>query len=125
MAYGAAAEKHCHVGLSFRGNMTETPYVYVFIRKDIPLADQLVQVGHVCLLAGKVFGHPDNTHVILLQLNDQAHLVNTFWELEVLSKIKCVNFYEPDDEMGFTAISTQPIYGKDREKLKEYHLWTP
>jgi len=29
-----------------------TPYVYVLVRQDIPLADQIVQVGHICLEAG-------------------------------------------------------------------------
>ena len=27
-------------------------YVYVLVRKDIPIADQVVQTGHACLAAG-------------------------------------------------------------------------
>jgi hypothetical protein len=29
-----------------------TPYMYVLVRQDLPLADQMVQVGHVCFEAG-------------------------------------------------------------------------
>lgn len=50
-------------------------YNYVFVRKDIPLADQLVQVGHVCLEAGSSFGPASGTpFMVLLEVKDSEHL---------------------------------------------------
>lgn len=105
--------------------MAETPYMYVFVRKDLPLVDQMVQVGHVCHRAGWLYSFSENTHLILLQVKNEEQLEDIKWELIFDKHIACIGFYEPDDNMGYTAIATQPIYGKDREKLKEYHLWTP
>lgn len=53
------------------------PYVYCFVRTDIPIADQIVQVGHACIEAGKRFQHPDNTHLVLLNMPNQDKLVDT------------------------------------------------
>lgn len=100
-----------------------TPYVYVFVRTDIPLADQLVQTGHVCIDAGKAFGHPEGTHLVLCGLRDSG-------ELEKLEKklnkkmINYIKFWEPDDEMGYTAVATEVIYGKTREAFAKYSLWS-
>lgn len=32
--------------------MNSNTYAYVIVRQDIPLADQMVQVGHACYEAG-------------------------------------------------------------------------
>jgi hypothetical protein len=82
-------------------------YNYVFVRKDIPLADQLVQVGHVCLEAGTILGPASGTpSMVLLQLNNLEHLKETKVYLEC-NGIKFTVFNEPDDNMGETAICTE------------------
>ncbi len=53
------------------------PYLYCFIRTDISTADQIVQVGHACIEAGKRFQYPENTHLILFEVKSQQKLVET------------------------------------------------
>jgi hypothetical protein len=32
-------------------------------------------------------------------------------------------FFEPDYEMGYTAICSEPVYGEDRKLFKKFKLW--
>lgn len=50
-------------------------YNFVFVRKDIPLADQLVQVGHVCMKAGMEYGTPaTEPSMVLIEIENVAEL---------------------------------------------------
>jgi len=47
------------------------------IRTDIPLANQIVQVGHVCVEAGNQFTQPDKpSHLVLLRVASQDRLLD-------------------------------------------------
>ena len=97
-------------------------YNYVFIRKDIPIADQIVQVGHVCLEAGSKFGPANSPSLVLLEVRDSQHLQEVKEYLD--SKlIDFVVFYEPDDNMGETAICTTYVDKRERKHFKHYTLW--
>lgn len=100
----------------------ETQYVYVFIRTDIPLPDQLVQVGHVCLEAGAIFCPPSACHLVLLSLETREELLQTE-NLMREHKIRFQTFWEPDDDMFETAICTEPINGDLRKIFRQYKLW--
>jgi hypothetical protein len=101
-----------------------TPYVYVFVRTDIPLADQSVQVAHVCLEAGNRFSQPENpSHLVLLAVSSQARLLDTASKID-LTGHPYVIFFEPDHDLGFTAICTGPLAGKLRRLFRRYPLWT-
>ncbi len=95
-------------------------YSYVFVRTDIPLADQIVQVGHACLEAGNKFGK--SGYLIVLQVRSQDRLLEALEHVEQ-HDIKSVLFYEPDDEMGYTAFCTQTVVGEQRKYFKKYKLW--
>ena len=32
-------------------------------------------------------------------------------------------FHEPDNNMGYTAIATEPIYGKDRKFFRKFKMY--
>lgn len=100
------------------------PYIYVFVRKDIPLVDQVVQVGHICSEAGREFEYEDHSNLILLQVENLEELEKTMVYLN-LCGIDHRWFNEPDDNLGYTSIATEPLFGKDRDFLKNYKLWTP
>ena len=51
------------------------PYVYVFIRTDLNLAQQIVQTGHVCQESGAKFGCPTNCHLVLLSCKNEHDLL--------------------------------------------------
>lgn len=97
-------------------------YIYTLVRKDIPIADQLVQTGHACLEAGYAFPTKTKCNLVLLELEDLDHLQNT---VELLQKknIQFITFTEPDDNMGLTAICTEPIFGNRRKVLQKFKLW--
>lgn len=50
-------------------------HFYVFVRQDISVADQVCQVAHACVEAGKRFGHPESTNLVLLSVKDKAALL--------------------------------------------------
>lgn len=54
--------------------MPESGHVYVFVRRDLPLADQMVQVAHVCLEAGQAFCVPRHCPLVLLEVADEPAL---------------------------------------------------
>ena len=106
--------------------MNETPYTYTFIRKDIPLVQQSVQIGHAALEAGFKFEKPKETsYLIVLEVEDQTELRNA---AHVLCErdIDFHMFYEPDNQMGFSAICTRPIYeNRERNIFKRWKLYNP
>jgi hypothetical protein len=95
----------------------------VFVRTDIPIPNQLVQVGHACLEAGNRFAHPEGPcHLVLFAVRSEARLLDAAAWLNAAG-IKCVTFFEPDDGLGYTAISTEPVVGPTRRLLKRFNLW--
>ena len=103
--------------------MEELPkYFYVFVRQDIPLADQLCQVAHACLAAGKRFRHPNHTNLVLLSVPDLPALK----EVEdrcVKHQVGYFINFEPDDDMQETSIATEPVAGERRRLFSQYRLW--
>lgn len=99
-------------------------HFYVFIRTDIPLADQMCQVAHAAALAGKWFQLPNNCNLVLLQVKDKPSLLAAADRLAETGIKFAVNL-EPDDDMGETAIATQSIGAEQRKALSSYPLWRP
>lgn len=94
----------------------------MFIRTDIPIADQMVQVGHVCYEAGLKFNANPHTYLVLCSVHNEKEL------LAVEESLGCHNieshkFYEPDDDMGYTALCSEPINGAKRKLFRKYRLW--
>ncbi|MFT3891394.1 MAG: hypothetical protein QM730_07145 [Anaerolineales bacterium] len=95
------------------------------MRKDIPHADQIVQIGHACLEGGFQFKRPDETiHLVVVGIESEKHLLATLERIG-LKGIRFVVFHEPDDEMGFTAACTQPLSATHRREFRDFPLWEP
>jgi len=56
-------------------HQNKPPYIYIFVRQDIPLADQIVQTGHSCQESGAKFGCPENCHLVLLSCKNEHDLL--------------------------------------------------
>lgn len=103
-------------------------YVYSIIRKDIPLADQIVQTAHSAFHAGETTQHleilpnQDIPSLVLLQVDNEE-------QLQALSKklkekdIVHSKFFEPDDNLGYTSITTVPVTDEQRKVFSNYRLW--
>jgi hypothetical protein len=100
----------------------ELPYTYVFIRSDLSYAQQIVQASHATLEAGFKFDQPaEISRIVLFPLNNEKQLFDRARHLRE-NGIEHVMFYEPDIEQ-YTAISTAPIFGADREALMEFSTY--
>jgi hypothetical protein len=100
-------------------------HAYILVRNDIPLADQIVQAAHACLEAGFKFPKPGATvNLVLLCVESESQLLAALEEIR-LRGIQFVQFYEPDDDMGFTAACTEPLKDVYRREFRRLPLWTP
>jgi hypothetical protein len=85
------------------------PYTYVLVREDIALEQQMVQACHAALEAGFAFDAPPTTSsLIVCTVPDKEALLAA---RERLSRygIRTEMFFEPDWEMGFSALATEPL----------------
>ena len=103
--------------------------VYVFVRTDLPPADQIVQVGHVCLEAGTQFPLPPACRLVVLALPDQQALIAAQDYCRERG-IRCLTFVEPDpvdagssEPMSLTALCTEPLNALKRRHLRRFPLW--
>lgn len=100
-------------------------YAYTFIRRDLPLQDQLVQACHSSMEAGSAFKEPGHIpNLILLDAKDSNHLeeISSFLDSNFIRYYK---FYEPDDQMGYTSITTEPLTPERKKKLSNFKMWRP
>jgi hypothetical protein len=98
-------------------------YTFTFIRKDLPIQHQMVQAVHSALEAGSEFKQPENvSNLVLCGAKDKYHLYEIS---ELLDKhsIKYHMFYEPDNDMGHSSITTEPLTQEKKRVLSNFQLW--
>ncbi len=101
--------------------MTEIPYVYIAVRSDMTSAQKLVQSSHAAQQSGAKFGCPDNCHMVVFEVKDQDEL-GKFCETAHGTGINYELFYEPDYNLGHTAVCTEPITGDLRLAFRKFQL---
>lgn len=95
-------------------------YTYCFIRKDIPIHAQIIQTAHACLQSDK----PKTVNsIVLFEVKNEDHLIKVNEYLKGRG-LKTYMFFEPDDDMGYTAIATEPLRGEDRTIMSRFRMWT-
>jgi hypothetical protein len=98
----------------------------VFVRQDIPLAQQIVQSNHATFEIARRLQQPQNLDetpsCIVIGVPDKTAL---FRVIEKLRKhdIQHEVFYEPDFGMGLSAVATVPLEQAQRRCLSNYRLW--
>jgi hypothetical protein len=93
------------------------------VRTDIPLADQIVQVGHACMEAGFKFPKPDPpVNLVLLCVDSESQLLEVLEGIR-LRGIRFALFHEPDEDLGFTAACTEPLENRHRREFRNLSLW--
>ena len=98
--------------------------MYTFIRTDLPIEQQIVQAAHSALEAGRDLGKPDSeSNLILLGIRDQDSLLQVAERLK-FNDIKYSLFYEPDDDCGYTSLTTEPLFDRSKRRvLSKYSLY--
>lgn len=98
------------------------PYIYTFIRDDLPYEQKIVQLGHATWEAGLVFEKPQKTaSLVLLHAKNEDDLLNIAAQLENKG-IEYVMFFETEIN-ECTAICTKPIISKERNFFKKFNLY--
>lgn len=99
-------------------------YVYVFVRQDIPLAQQIVQSNHAVLsMATLAWPHPEVIpNIIVIGVPDTAALERVQAKLRA-NAVQHFAWREPDYDFGFTAIATGILSNEQRQVLAKYRLW--
>lgn len=98
----------------------DTPFMYIFVREDLPPVVKLIQTAHVTHMAGARFGLADPdlpTHFCVFGVKNEEVLESVAWRLQE-QNYKFEMFFEPDNEIGHTAIAVQSLIGSDREWFK-------
>ncbi len=101
-------------------------YVYIFVRQDLPLAQQIVQSNHASIMmsAEAVWASMPPPSIVLIGVPDRVALLDAGRWLEE-NMIDSRWWFEPDFDYGITAIATVPIDDPDeRECLAHFKLWT-
>jgi hypothetical protein len=98
-------------------------FLYVFVRTDMPVENQIVQVAHACYDAGQRFKTDEYSHtLILLAVPDEAALLKAYAKIRS-KNIDLELFFEPDYPFGYNAACTAPISALQRRHFSQYFLW--
>lgn len=99
--------------------------IYVLIRQDISIEQQLVQSAHAAAEAGRTFYSHDHgiASLIVLSVPDQAALHAARQRL-LSHGIESELFFEPDFGMGHSALATRPLTNDERRHMRRWRLWT-
>jgi hypothetical protein len=80
-------------------------------------------VGHACLEAGFEYKKSNKViTLILLSVASEEELMVSLENIRVKG-IRCVVFYEPDHQYGFTAICTEPLQKLQRRTFCNFPMW--
>ena len=101
--------------------MSQTHY-FIFIRKDLPAAQQIIQAAHAAYEAGKLDRSETTRSLVLSETNSEAELLDIANWLDYL-EIEYIVFREPDIGNSATAIATVPLLPEQRRRLRSCKLW--
>lgn len=99
--------------------------IYIFIRQDLPLAQQLVQSNHAMFMMASMLPLSEGIPSVLLIGMPDVQALNRVTIKLTAKNIPHVVYIEPDfaNELGFTAIATRPLDCTQKEELRNYRLW--
>lgn len=96
-----------------------SPYTYVFVRRDLSVAQQIVQAAHAAMEAGRQFDGTAGTNIVLIDVADTSDLNDVAEYLDAYD-VSHVAFYEPDISQH-TALATAPLMGsRERKPLRKF-----
>lgn len=105
-------------------NRKEASYIYILIRKDLSLAQQGVQAVHAGMQAvHKHGGLKEDTRLVMLSVKNEEELL--LWKNKTdFNGLSNELFFEPDYDMGWSALATAPINHKDGKMFKKLEKWS-
>lgn len=103
--------------------MTAEPtFIYSWIRLDLPIYAQIIQHGHAMERASNLSKYLEECpNTCLFEVDDERELMAVTRYLKKHG-IEHHCFYEPDRE-EYTAISTRPVKGAERQLFRGFKLY--
>lgn len=99
-------------------------YVFVFIRQDIPVSQQIVQSNHATLSLASLYPIQGTPNIVVIGVPNEAALRRAEKKLEEF-RIPYFAWIEPDFDLGFTAITTLPLDRSEKAVLANYRVYSP
>lgn len=97
-------------------------YVYLFVRQDIPIQQQIIQSNHATLMMASIRPFEGTPNLVLIGVPDKDFLSQIEKKLSDFA-IPHYCWNEPDYDIGFSSICTAALYGEARNPLRFYSLW--
>lgn len=94
-------------------------WLYAFVRTDIPVIHQAVQLGHAVYEASCDERHPS---FVFLAVDNEEQLQKAM-SRAFYNGIDIYPFYESYLDWGLTAFAINGITKENRHLFKEYKLW--
>jgi hypothetical protein len=91
----------------------------------LAIEDQICQSAHSAQESGRLYPSPStySTTLILIGIKSQLALQKIALDLTA-EGIGYHMFYEPDDNIGYTSLTTEPIYTEEQRKFfKKFSLY--
>jgi hypothetical protein len=98
-------------------------HVYVFVRRNLSVQQQLVQASHAFWESGRHLheNHLDHPHLVVLGVSDETELLTVSQYLNNIG-IKHSLFRESYFDNEATALATQPIFEDQRPLFSHFKL---
>lgn len=98
--------------------------MYVFVRRDIPVEQQMVQAAHAALEAGLKFPYQteEPSSLIVIGVKSQNQLEKARQKVEGFV-VKTELFFEPSWDYGNTAFGTEAVTEDQRHHFRRFQLW--
>ena len=103
--------------------MGDTPYIYMFVRRDLSHAQMIIQTAHAVDEMNQRLGASSGAtnHMVLLHADDELDLLEKATQLDT-QDIAYEMFF--DSDLGsHTAIATVPLRGAERQPLTKHRLF--
>jgi hypothetical protein len=101
-------------------------YVYIFVRQDISVAQQIVQSNHATYSIAQQQADFDRDcvpSIVVIGVPNLRGLERVIKKLHD-NGIEHAQFVEPDFDMGLSAVATAPLWFQEqRDVLKNYCTW--
>lgn len=98
-------------------------HVYVFVRKDLPAEQIVVQTAHAGIeltRQGLIPSHYDHPHLVVIGIDHEEKLRSIFSKIEQ-NGVRCIPFIEPDFDNEMTAFATEPILEDRRHLFRRFN----
>ena len=101
--------------------MNNSEYMYVFVREDLSVAQQIVQLGHATYDVGTKHPRSSSPNFVLIGVKNEQKLLELSEWLHT-NETDHHMFFEPDVDQH-TAIATKPISGSKRDIFRKFKLY--